>query len=428
MKIPRESRRLVRIASSAALTLGLAAGVLATSGAASAATAGPARTCCTLPSRSVAVSWGNNSVGQLGDGSTDDSATDVGVGGLGGVTRVSAGYTHGLALTSDGTVWAWGDDGQGQLGNGSTIGSLVPEQVPGLAGVTQIATGSGSSLALTSDGHVWAWGYNGNGQLGNGSTVNSDMPVPVSALTGVTQIAAGAFFDLALRSDGTVWAWGDNTYGQLGNGGTTGSAVPIQVPGLSGVTQIAAGGNTALVARTQGFITNLTTAWTWGQNNLFQLGDGTQVNRSTPEQVSGLSVPGIRQIAVGGNFSLVLGSDGSVWGWGSDIDSQLGNAASLADIRPTETIGMDSGITQIAAGFFHALALRSDGTVLAWGDDQYGELGNGAMSVGPTLPAEVTGLANVTQVSAGANFSLAAHTIYLIGRLAGAPGASAQRR
>ena len=303
----------------------------------------------------------------------------------------------------------------------------LPVQVTGLPVITQVATGWGSSLALASDGSVWAWGENQDGELGNGSTANSDVPVQVTGLTGVVQIAAGAFFDLALRSDGTVWAWGDNSFSELGIGAAPNSAVPVQVTGVSRVTQIAAGGSTALVARTQGFITSLTTVWTWGENNQGQLGDGTMTNRSTPEEVSGISVPGIRQIAVGGVFSLVLGSDGSVWGWGGDYGGQLGNAATSAWTRPVETIGMDSGIIQIAAGFFHALALRSDGTVLAWGDDQYGEIGNGTTSA-TSLPTEVTGLTNVTQVSAGSYFSLAVHTVYGFPLLATAPGGSAQRR
>lgn len=398
----------MRLASCAALALGLGAGALATSGAAQ------ARPTRSIPSRSLAVGWGRNDNGQLGNGSTDDSATAVGVSGLAEISQVSAGYFHSLALTSGGFVWAWGNDQHGELGDGTTTNDTValPVEVTGLPVITKVATGWGSSLALASDGTVWAWGEGQDGELGNGSTANSDKPVPVAGLTGVVQIAAGGFFDLALRSDGTVWAWGDNSFGELGNGGTANSDVPVQVTGLSRVTQIAAGGNTAMVARTQGFITSLTTVWAWGENNQGQLGDGTMTNRSTPEEVSGISVPGVRQIAEGGTFSMVLGSDGSVWGWGDDYDGQLGNAATSAWTRPVETIGMDSGITQIAAGFFHALALRSDGTVLAWGDDQYGEIGNGTISDSPTLPTEVTSLTNVTQVSAGAYFSLAVHTVY----------------
>jgi alpha-tubulin suppressor-like RCC1 family protein len=200
------------------------------------------------------------------------------------------------------------------------------------------------------------------------------------------------------------------------------------VTGLSQVTQIAAGGTFGVAARTHGFITSLTSVWTWGDNQWGELGDGTQTPRRTPEQVSRLSVPSVAQIAAGTEFAMVLGSDGSVWAWGADYDGQLGNAATYTvQSRPVETFGMASGITRISAGVNHVLALRSDGTVLAWGDNEHGEVGNGTASDNPTLPTEVTGLTAVTQVSAGGEFSLAVHTV-LFRRPADARGGSAQRQ
>jgi Regulator of chromosome condensation (RCC1) repeat len=390
--------------SCAVLTLGLACGTVTAAGSAQARS---------IPTRSLAVSWGMEPGGQLGQGSVSGNASSVygDVVGLTGVAQVAAGVEHSLALTSDGSVWAWGANDYGQLGNGSTVNSDVPLQVPGLTGVTEIAAGGEFSLALTSAGSVWAWGVSDWGQLGDGSTASSDVPVPVAGLTGVTQIAAGAGFGLALRSDGTVWAWGFNGEGQLGNGTATNAAIPTQVTGLSQVTQISAGADSAMAARTSGFITRLTSVWTWGYNGNGQLGDGTLASRSTPEQVSGISVPNVLQICSGSDFSMVLGSDGSVWGWGADYDGQLGNAATFAWTRPVETIGMASGITHLAAGFSHVLALRLDGTVLAWGANTWGELGNGTTSDAATLPTEVLGLTNVTQVSAGGDFSLAVHNV-----------------
>jgi alpha-tubulin suppressor-like RCC1 family protein len=368
-----------------------------------------------VPTRSVAVSWGDGFFGQLGNGQQNSSALYVGVTGLTGVTQVAAGLIYGLALRSDGSVWAWGYGGLGVLGDSATTSTDTPVQVTGLTGVTQIAAGQYSNLALRSDGTVWAWGDDASGELGDdhGDTLGySDTPVQVAGLTGVTQVAAGTNFDLALRSDGTVWAWGQNEDGQLGNGTTNDSAVPVQVTGLSRVTQIAAGYDSAMAALTQGFITNLTTVWTWGDNDYGQLGDGTLASRSTPEQVSGIDVPNVRGISVGSKFSMVLGSDGSVWAWGADFDGQLGNATTDTRwVRPVETIGQDSGITQISAGATHVLALRSDGTVLAWGNDQAGEIGNGTASETPVLPTEVTGLTSVTQVHAGWELSLAVHNV-----------------
>lgn len=405
MKILRRSRALTRAAGYAALALGVAGGVVTVPGTAQARP---------FPAPSVAVGWGLAINGNLGDGQPagSDQTLYGDVTGLTSVVQVAAGNSHSLALTSDGSVWAFGDNGRGELGNGTTTNSDVPVQVPGVAGVTQIAAGNGFSLALTSSGNVLTWGDDRYGELGGdyaGRLGYSTTPVQVKGLTGVTQIAAGGEFSLALRSDGTVWAWGRNDSGQLGNSTTENSAVPVQVTGLSRVTQIAAGSDSAMAALTKGFITSLTTVWTWGGNDDGQLGDGTLVSRSTPGQVSGIDVPNIRGISAGDGFSMVLGSDGTVWAWGADYDGQLGNAATSTVLRPTETIGMDSGITHLSAGGVHVLALRSDGTVLAWGDDEAGEIGNGIRSQTPTLPAEVTGLTGVTQVSAGWYFSLAVH-------------------
>jgi alpha-tubulin suppressor-like RCC1 family protein len=411
VKVRQRSRRLAQVVASAALALGLAGGAVTVSGDAQARP---------VPVRSVAASWGIALYGNLGFGRPSGGGRTLAgpVAGLTGVRQVAAGGLHSLALTSDGSVWAFGNNSVGQLGNGSTATSYAPVQVPGLTGITQIAAGGDFSLALASDGSVSAWGGDDEGQLGDddaGRLGYSTTPVQVRGLTGVTQIAAGLKFALALRSDGTVWAWGENDSGQLGNGTTNNSAVPVQVTGLSRVTQIAAGTDSAMAALTRGFITTLTTVWTWGANDVGQLGDRTLTSRSTPGQVSGIDVPGVRGISVGAEFSMVLGSDGSVWAWGADRDGQLGNAATeTLWAGPVETIGKGSGITQISAGYSHVLALRSDGTVLAWGDNSAGEIGNGTYSSTPSLPTEVTGLTGVTQVSAGMEFSLAVHNIRFI--------------
>jgi alpha-tubulin suppressor-like RCC1 family protein len=241
-----------------------------------------------LKSDGTVWAWGDNSSGQLGDGTTNDSGTtpnDMGVftamqvEGINSATAVAGGGTTGYALKSDGTVWAWGDNSSGQLGDGTKNDSAVPVQVKNLAGVTAVAGGGAAGYALKSDGTVWAWGSNRVGNLGDGTKNDSTVPVQVSGLSGVTAIAAGfalksdgtvrewgggQFQDslvpvqvqnlsgvtaiagdgdtgFALKPDGTVWAWGSNTWGQLGDGTTNDSSVPVQVKGLAGVTAIAIG-------------------------------------------------------------------------------------------------------------------------------------------------------------------------------------------
>ncbi len=401
----------MRAAAGIAVVLGVAAGA--------AAVAAPARAqpVLQLPPNSVAVSWGDNQNGQLGNGSVTGRTTYAGVSGLtSGVAQVSAGsYDNSMALTSGGAVWTWGLSLA--LGTGSATNSTVPVQVPGLTGVTQISAGLGYDLALRSDGTVWAWGFNQTGQLGDGNTttIPNSTPVQVTGLTGVTQIAAGNGFGLALRSDGTVWAWGWNNGGQLGDGTMTDSDVPVQVAGLTGVIQIAAGGSSAMAVRVQFRRTAFVrTVWTWGHNEQGQLGDGTTTDRTTPELVAGINAPSIAAISAGATFAMVLGSDGSVWDWGANAYGQLGNGTTTTALRPEKI--WNSGVIGIDAGGFHALALFYDGTVLAWGD---GLFGSGTRSL---VPVPVPGLTNVTQISAGDYYSLAVHQVLPI------PAAPRQQR
>jgi alpha-tubulin suppressor-like RCC1 family protein len=378
-------RRSSRLAGYAALVLGVAGTAVTGTGTAQAGV---------IPARPAVMVWGgisNFAPAQLANST--------------GVVQVSAGAAHSLVLSSDGTVWARGNNWFGQLGNGTITASSTLIQVPGLAGVVQVSAGAFHSLALRSDGTVWGWGANG----ASGSLT----PVEVPGLTGVTKIAAGDGFSLALRSDGTVWAWGLNQAGQLGDGMTAGSAVPVQVTGLSQVTSIAAGADSSLAMRTRG-VTTVKTVWAWGGNDSGQLGDGTLGNHLTPEPVTGIGASSIAGISVGEKFAVVLGGDGSVWAWGADDAGQLGNAPTASPVtRPVETTGMDSGITQVSAGANHVLALKSNGTVLAWGDNTQGELGTGS-TASVTGKVQVSGLGGVTQVSAGAGFSLAIHPALLV--------------
>lgn len=418
MKTRRWPGRMAWALGSAALAL--AAGAAAASGVASAAVMTPARGCCHLLTQSAAAAWGINGTGELGNGT--GSLYDVlnpnwapVIGLSSGVAAVSAGNSHALALTSDGSVWAWGSNGSGQLGDGSTTDSHVPVQVLGLAGIVAVSAGYSESVALRSDGTVWTWGGNTGGDLGTGTTATTaySRPVQVPGLTGVTQISAGGNFVLALRSDGTVWAWGANDYGELGDGTTFDSSVPVQVTGLSRVTAIAAGADDAMAVATKGYVNMLSAVYEWGDNEQGQIGDGTYRERPVPVQINGIGAQHVSGIAAGLNFSLVVGTDGSVWDWGVNQIGQLGDGGTANAIVPVEAQAAGSGITQVAAGDYHVLALRSDGTVQAWGDNFSGELGNGTSD--PTVPnptpVQVVGLGNVTQVSAGYLFSLAVHQV-----------------
>lgn len=345
------------------------------------------------------LAWGKNSWGQVGDGSSNvyrRLPVDVLVSGvLAGksVISIAAGKGHSLALCSDGTVAAWGVNTSGQLGDNSTTNRSVPVLVTAtgaLAGktVVSIAVGSNFSLALCSDGTVAAWGDNSYGQLGNNSTTHSSVPVAINTqgvLNGrkVTKLAASEYYSLALFSDGTLAAWGVNDSGQLGNNSTTPSRVPVLVDttgALSGkkVSNLAVGFNSSLVLCSDGALA----AW------------GGDVLVPTTVQASGaLAGKTVIGVASGYFHRLALCSDGTVAAWGSNDSGQLGDGTTTTSSIPiaVSTSGALAGkaVVGIAAGEEHSLALCSDGTLTAWGDNFDGQLGNNG-SVDSPLPVIVS--------------------------------------
>ncbi|HWR97417.1 MAG TPA: hypothetical protein VN317_03275 [Candidatus Methanoperedens sp.] len=258
------------------------------------------------------LAWGYNSKGQLGDGSTAMRTNPVYVmknpsEQLTGVIAISAAADFSLALLNDGTVWAWGSNFVYQLGN--PIGYGLPHPYPEpvrnaedtgfLQNVVFISAGGGDeshaiSLAVTADGRAWAWGANGCGQLGRGTTsfYGDWRPMPVldpdgGHMQNVRALSGGgALFTLALKADGSVWAWGNDIYGCLGDGDGGGgmSLVPVRVLNsnfdpLSNIVKIGAGGSSSIALKSDG------TVWTWGSNNLGQLGLGDLNNRSVAYEV-----------------------------------------------------------------------------------------------------------------------------------------------
>ena len=280
---------------------------------------------------------------------------------------------------------------------------------PAVTAIPAISAGDGHTVALKTDGSVWAWGRNTFGELGDGSTTRRTNPVPVLNLSGIVTIAAGGSHTVALKSDGSVWAWGGNTYGQLGDGTTTDSTTPVQVKGVSGngwlsdVTAVTGGVRYAVALKSDGSV------WAWGYNASGQLGDGTTTDRTTPVQVKGVDGIGwlsdVVAIAAGGSHTVALKSDGSVWAWGSNGHGQLGDTTTDNSSTPVEVSGL-ADVTAIAAGEGHTVALKSDGSVWTWGYNYYGQLGDDSTDDSDT-PVPVSGLSSGVTAIAASNHTVA---------------------
>jgi RHS repeat-associated protein len=383
---------------------------------------------------SGAVAWGWNEDGQLGNGSAGGSNPfPEPVDSVGEIRAVAEGGGFSLALLSNGTVEAWGDNTYGQLGNGTTTSSVSPVTVSGLTGVTAISAGGYHALALLSNGTVEAWGANEYGQLGSGNTTSSDVPAAVSELGGVTAVSGGHFHSLALLSNGTVKAWGRNELGELGNGGggeSSESSVPVAVSGLTGVKAISAGDSHSMALLTNG------TVMDWGSNQTGQLGTGTTTGpehcpwfggqypcAKKPVAVTGLT--GVSAISDATSSSVLL-STGAVKDWGGNGYGQLGDGTSAGPEKcsaresgevtfacstvPVAVSGLTSGAAAISRGDLYAGALMSNGTVKTWGINERGELGAGTRTGPETCsasacsktPVEVAGLSGVAGISTGA--------------------------
>jgi alpha-tubulin suppressor-like RCC1 family protein len=358
-------------------------------GTASRIAAGDWHTCAVTTGGGV-LCWGYNASGQLGDGTTTNRLTPMPVIGLGsGVAAVAAGTDHTCALTSVGGVVCWGWNHYGQLGDGTTTDRLSPTPVVGLgSGVSEIAVGWGYTCALTSGRGVVCWGHNRTGQLGDGTTTDRLTPTPVTGLGNVVAIAAGDDQTCAITSVGGVVCWGENTVGELGDGTTTDRLTPTPVVGLgSGVNKIAAGGvHTCALTAAGGVLC-------WGYNLEGELGNGTDSMQTTPTAVSG-SETGVVAITTGTKHACALTTAGSVLCWGWNAGGQLGDGTTTDRWTPTAAGGLGRGVAAIAAGRAHTCGLTTVGGIVCWGRNTEGQLGDGTTTdrYAPTVVAGLGGI------------------------------------
>jgi alpha-tubulin suppressor-like RCC1 family protein len=352
------------------------------------------------------------------------------------------------AQAAGGTAVGWGENFAGQVGNGTITPDTPPDHcrclqtpspVSGLSGATQLAGGGRFTLALLANGTVMAWGFNDVGELGNGDPSGpercgtppntfpcSTVPIPVPGLANVVAVAAGGEHGLALLANGTVMAWGHNNFGELGDGDPSGpercgtppstsacSTIPIPVPGLANVVAIAARGTSNLALLANG------TVMAWGADNGGQTGDGTGTLDGCLCVDRPIAVPGVSgaiAVSVGSRSGYALLADGTVKAWGDNEEGQLGVGAispqtgGCGCLGPVSVSGL-AGVKALASGGAHGLATLSNGSVQAWGLGGAGQLGNGNIPTVPCgcspTPGPVSGLTGPQAISGGGLYSLA---------------------
>ncbi len=343
------------------------------------------------------------------------------------VVNYHGGTGNDLVLQWAGTrVSSWGLNNYGQLGDGGSTQRLKPVAVNHsgvLADKTILAVSTGylHSVALSSDGTLASWGYNVQGQLGDNGTANKNVPVTVDAtgvLSGKTVVAisSGLYHNLALCSDGTVATWGYNNHGQLGDGSTTTARVPVLVVTdgiLSGkqVVAVAAGAYQSYALCSDG------TLAAWGYNDEGELGNGTTTGSTVPVAVDAGGVllgREISKIAAGQYHTLALCTDGTLVSWGYNQRGQLGNSSTTDSKSPVAISpgGAFTGRTvkAIGAGASHSVALCTDGTFAAWGYNTQGQLGVAGITQS-TAPVALAPMANaagrtIQSLTTGANHNL----------------------
>lgn len=325
------------------------------------------------------------------------------------INKISLGNAHSCALLSDGSVRCWGGAEYGQVGEGSAgSGAIVPKPTPVLnvANAIDLELGSEHTCAIASDGissevFTYCWGHNGFYKLGDGTLQNHAIPSQVQGLmVNSAGISLAGSHSCANSIDGTAYCWGSNQYGQIGDGSTADAKTPAQVKGLDSIISM------SLADRHTCALLKDNALWCWGENYSGELGIGTSGMGSGKTSPVLVPVSNVFQVSLGAYSSHVLLADGTVLSWGSNTFGQLGNGTTQNQSKAVNVKGL-SGVTMIAGGGLHACALLIDGRVNCWGSNDQGQLGNGAAGGSVSTPVEVLGISGAVGIAAGVRHTCA---------------------
>jgi alpha-tubulin suppressor-like RCC1 family protein len=347
--------------------------------------------------------WGRNTGAQLGTNDLVNRSSPVQTVSRGlnwfqvTATRGDSGIVNTAAIKTDGTLWIWGQNNYGQVGD-NTILAARSSPVQTIAGGTnwrQVAAGRDSSLCIKTDGSLWTWGKNNNGQLGDNTVINRSSPAQVlGGGTNWKQVSAGGHSTSAIKTDGTLWTWGRNANGQLGDNTVINRSSPVQIAGTNW-RQTSCGINMTAAIKTDG------TLWMWGGNSYAQLGVNDQASRSSPVQIFGGGT-NWKQASSGNFTSAAIKTDGTLWIWGQNFFGSLGTNDQASRSSPVQIFGGGTNWKQVSVGLgFHAMAIKTDGTLWIWGQNDNGRLGTNDQVVRSSPIQIFGGGTNWRQVSAG---------------------------
>ena len=337
---------------------------------------------CAILDDSSLQCWGENSFGQLGDGTTTDrlTMTEVSLDSARTSTSISSGKDHTCSILDNGEMQCWGRNNFGQLGDGTNVQSSAPSGVT-LSGVpVQISAGDWHTCAILDDASLKCWGRNTDGQLGDGTNTDSSTPVTVSIGENVLAVSTGARHTCAVTDSWALKCWGDNSNGQLGIGSTTSSNSPSTVTAGGNAVAVSAGGSHTCV------LLDGNNVKCWGDNTNGQLGDGG-TNQQNDASTVGITLTGTIAIDSGQSHTCAVDSSSSLHCWGSSIDGQVGDGSTSAQISsPTEIIlGQNLGALSVSSGNSYTCVVGSNDLARCWGGFSPGD----PLSLG-TTPSEFT--------------------------------------